>query len=87
MYNRLQTLLAEEDRKIWVFWNEERRETATKVEQYQVEEGDDEPGHDGGDLMDDKPEGRNGSKAVSETINDRNDRGESCTLCVDLSAD
>jgi exosome complex exonuclease DIS3/RRP44 len=29
LYNRLQQLVQDEDRKVWVWWNEERRETAT----------------------------------------------------------
>ncbi|TYJ56322.1 hypothetical protein B9479_003014 [Cryptococcus floricola] len=38
LYNRLQQLIQDEDRIIWVWWNEERRETAT------VREVDDENG-------------------------------------------
>ena len=29
LYNRLQQLVQDEDRCVWVWWNEERRETAT----------------------------------------------------------
>jgi exosome complex exonuclease DIS3/RRP44 len=29
LYNRLQQLVQDEDRNVWVWWNEERRETAT----------------------------------------------------------
>lgn len=46
LYNRLQELVKDEDRIVWVWWNEERRETATVEEQ-------------------------------GESINDRNDRGQS----------
>ncbi|KAI9635360.1 uncharacterized protein MKK02DRAFT_36673 [Dioszegia hungarica] len=33
LYNRLQELVKDEDRIVWVWWNEERRETATVEEQ------------------------------------------------------
>jgi exosome complex exonuclease DIS3/RRP44 len=33
LYNRLQELVKDEDRMIWVWWNEERRETATVGEE------------------------------------------------------
>ena len=82
LYNRLQSLLADEDRKVWVFWNEERRETATKVERYRTGAEsittariDDED--DMGDELD--PAGLEvpGITMSRETINDRNDRGVS----------
>ncbi|WWD22110.1 hypothetical protein CI109_106599 [Kwoniella shandongensis] len=41
LYNRLQQLIQDEDRCIWVWWNEERRETAT------VQEEDEETGIEG----------------------------------------
>ncbi|OXG95921.1 exosome complex exonuclease DIS3/RRP44 [Cryptococcus neoformans A2-102-5] len=40
LYNRLQQLIQDEDRLIWVWWNEERRETAT------VREVDEEHGRE-----------------------------------------
>lgn len=33
LYNRLQELVKDEDRLVWVWWNEERRETATVGEE------------------------------------------------------
>lgn len=36
LYNRLQQLIQEEDRCVWVWWNEERRETATFQEEDEV---------------------------------------------------
>jgi hypothetical protein len=67
LYNRLQQLITEEDRHVWVFWNEQRRETATKVEYSAA--GVDEDGEE----EEEKPEvvGRE-----RESVNDRNDRGE-----------
>ena len=32
LFNRLQQILQDEDRCVWVWWNEERRDTATIVE-------------------------------------------------------
>ena len=32
LYNRLQQLVQDDERKVWVWWNEERRETATHAE-------------------------------------------------------
>ena len=81
LYNRLQSLLADEDRKVWVFWNEERRETATKVERYRTgvesittARIDDEDNM--GDELDTAETEVPGSAMSRETINDRNDRGK-----------
>jgi hypothetical protein len=74
LYNRLQSLLADEDR------NEERRETATKVERYRIGDeeaasrtGDEEDVEEGMDVI--ETEDKDG-KIVRETVNDRNDRGK-----------
>lgn len=73
LYNRLQQLIADEERKVWVFWNEVRRGTATRVERYKVgREGRiDEEGDEG--MSDDDEEA--GGKTERESVNDRNDRG------------
>lgn len=80
LYNRLQSLLADEDRKVWIFWNEERRETATKVERYRIggedpasRIADEEEVEEGMDVI--ETEDKDG-KIVRETVNDRNDRGK-----------
>jgi hypothetical protein len=80
LYNRLQSLLADEDRKVWIFWNEERRETATKVERYRIggeesagKNADDEDAGEGMDVIETED---NDGKIVRETVNDRNDRGK-----------
>jgi hypothetical protein len=80
LYNRLQSLLADEDRKVWIFWNEERRETATKVERYRIggedpasRTADEEEVEEGMDVV--EAEDKDG-KIVRETVNDRNDRGK-----------
>ena len=79
LFNRLQSLLADEDRKVWIFWNEERRETATKVERYRTG-GDEAVGRidedDTGNGMDVIEAEDKDGKIVRETVNDRNDRGE-----------
>lgn len=67
LYNRLQQLITEEDRHVWVFWNEQRRETATKVEYSAV--GVDEDGEE----EEEKPDVAGRER---ESVNDRNDRGE-----------
>lgn len=36
LYNRLQQLIQDEARQVWVWWNEERRETATHQEEDEV---------------------------------------------------
>lgn len=70
LYNRLQQLISEEDRHVWVFWNEQRRETATKVEYATaVEDADIADGDD-----EDVEESRGGKSR--ESVNDRNDRGK-----------
>lgn len=68
LYNRLQQLIADEEKKVWVFWNEERRETATKVEKVTSSVGDDDEDEDmeRSELLD----------GGRESVNDRNDRGE-----------
>lgn len=33
IYNRLQQFVQDEERLVWVYWNEERRETATAREE------------------------------------------------------
>ncbi|ORX34504.1 hypothetical protein BD324DRAFT_636170 [Kockovaella imperatae] len=33
LYNRLQQLVQDDERKVWIWWNEERRETATHAEE------------------------------------------------------
>lgn len=33
LYNRLQQLIQDDARQVWVWWNEERRETATHQEE------------------------------------------------------
>jgi hypothetical protein len=79
LYNRLQSLLAEEDRKVWIFWNEERRETATKVERYRVGEESQPARIDDDEEMEgpeDVTQSEGSGKTVRETVNDRNDRGE-----------
>lgn len=84
LYNRLQSLLADEDRKVWIFWNEERRETATKVERYRIggedpasRTADEEEVEEGMDVV--EAEDKDG-KIVRETVNDRNDRAIRLTL-------
>lgn len=71
LYNRLQQLIADEEKRVWVFWNEERRETATKVERVKVAGGDDE----------DEDMERSGAGG-RESVNDRNDRGEPTSSCT-----
>jgi hypothetical protein len=72
-------LLADEDRKVWIFWNEERRETATKVERYRIGGEDpasriaDEEVEEGMDVIETEDKD---CKIVRETVNDRNDRGK-----------
>lgn len=39
LHNRLQQLIQDEDRVVWVWWNEERRETATLPLEGEVDEG------------------------------------------------
>jgi exosome complex exonuclease DIS3/RRP44 len=73
LYNRLQQLISEEDRHVWVFWNEQRRETATKVEFASAVE-DADIAEDDEDEDAEKEETR-GAKA-RESVNDRNDRGK-----------
>jgi len=73
-------LLADEDRKVWIFWNEERRETATKVERYRI------GGEDPASRTADEEEvdvcwavvvaTAKAGPIVRETVNDRNDRGK-----------
>jgi hypothetical protein len=80
LYNRLQSLLADEDRKVWIFWNEERRETATKVERYRTgaEQAVTARIDDGDDVASDTEMAGvelSGGTVTRETINDRNDRG------------
>ena len=66
LYNRLQQLITEEDRHVWVFWNEQRRETATKVEYTTAEPDEDN------EEEEEKPV----AERTRESVNDRNDRGE-----------
>ncbi|GHJ89926.1 hypothetical protein NliqN6_6328 [Naganishia liquefaciens] len=70
LYNRLQQLITEEDRHVWVFWNEQRRETATKVE-YTAAQQD-----EGNSDEEDKPI----AERTRESVNDRNDRAIRLTL-------
>jgi exosome complex exonuclease DIS3/RRP44 len=76
LYNRLQQLISEEDRHVWVFWNEQHRETATKVE-YTAASPDEDEDLEEGDEEKEKPV--TGTRTM-ESVNDRNDRGESHPL-------
>lgn len=62
---------------MWVFWNEERRETATKVERRKVR-GEEEGSGD--EDMDGEGEGNGEARVERESVNDRNDRGMSTLL-------
>lgn len=73
LYNRLQQLISEEDRHVWVFWNEQHRETATKVE-YTAALPEEDEDLEEGDEEKEKPV--TGTRTM-ESVNDRNDRGES----------
>lgn len=72
LYNRLQQLISEEDRHVWVFWNEQRRETATKVEYTAAVEDEDQ---ELDEEEEEKAKPATGAKTM-ESVNDRNDRGE-----------
>ncbi|KAJ9101817.1 hypothetical protein QFC21_003156 [Naganishia friedmannii] len=77
LYNRLQQLISEEDRHVWVFWNEQRRETATKVEYASAVEDADIADEDENEAAEQEESGGGKSR---ESVNDRNDRAIRLTL-------
>jgi hypothetical protein len=74
LYNRLQQLITEEDRHVWVFWNEQHRETATKVEYTAALQDEDED--ENLEEADEEKEKPVTGVRTMESVNDRNDRGK-----------
>lgn len=73
LYNRLDQLIVDEEKKVWVFWNEERKETATRMER--VRKIDEEEVDGGGEMGEEEEVDLEDGGWVRESANDRNDRG------------